>query len=148
MSKIISKKIKIKPKIYFIFGSAITIISLIVLFSISIFSTNILFFIFTRRCGVHQWQIQNLLNNFPWWALIISILGIVLGTLIIKKNNFSYKKNFLYIISLCIFSIIISAFIINYFNLNNFFARQRPMRKFYQQLEMKEKKIPRLRGAF
>ncbi len=148
MSKIISEKIKIKPKIYFIFGSVITIISFIFLFSISVFSTNILFFILKRRCGIYQWQIQNLLINFPWWTLIISILGIVLGILIIKKNNFSYKKNFIFIISIFIISIIISAFIINYLNLNHFFARQRPMKRFYQQLELRDKKIPRFRGVY
>jgi uncharacterized membrane protein YozB (DUF420 family) len=139
MSKVISGKIKMKPKIYFIFGSILTIVSLIFLFSISVFFTNIFFFIFKKRGQICQWQIQNLLNNFPWWILLISILGIFLGILIIKKNNFSYKKNFIFITSIFIVSIIISAFIINYLNFNNFFSRQKPMRRFYQRLELREK---------
>lgn len=141
MSKVTSGKIKMKPKIYFIFASILTILSFIFLFSISIFFTNIFFFILKKRGQICQWQIQNLLSNFPWWILIIAILGIFFGILIIKKNNFSYKKNFIFIISIFIISIIISAFIVNFLNINHFFARQRPMKRFYQRLELREKQF-------
>jgi hypothetical protein len=57
------------------------------------------------------------------------------GVKLLKKYDFSYKKNFLLIIVGLVLAIFLAAFTIDSLGFNEFWARKEPMRRFYQHLD-------------
>lgn len=88
-----------------------------------------------------------MVNNFPWWIPVVAIVGIIVSVWLLKKYDFSYKKNFPLIVVGFILSIIIAAIMIDNFGFNEKWSKRGPMRRFYQQLETREEFSPgNLRG--
>jgi len=83
-----------------------------------------------------------MLDSFPLWIPILAILGIVIGIILLKRYDFSYKKNFLLIVIGFVASIILSAYLIDLLGLNEIWSRTGPMRRFYQQLEKGNNNLP------
>lgn len=138
MKKIKSGEIKMKPKLYFIFGSLLTFVALVGSIITSIFFTNILFFLLKTHGLGGQFRLQQMIETFPWWIVLITLFGFILGIWLLKKYDFSYKKNFFLIIISFIGAIIIAAWTINYLGINEIWARKGPMRRFYQRLNQKK----------
>ena len=135
MAKVKSNEISMKPRWYFIMGSLLTIAGLVGFSIGTVFLTNITLFLIRRHGPMGQWRLQQLLSSFPLWIPVLAILGIVLGIWMLRKYDFSYKKNFWLIILGFIFSVILAAFVIDQLGLNDMWSRQGPMRRFYQQIE-------------
>lgn len=133
MSQIKQGKINMKPKWYFVLGSALMIISLVGISIISIFLVNLLFFLLKKHGPMGQFRLELILASFPWWILIISTLLFVLAIFLLKKYDFSYQKNFKLIILAILISIIISAWAIDYLGFNETWSKG-PMKGFYRQL--------------
>ena len=87
-----------------------------------------------------SWRLQSLIENFPWWAPILAILGIILGIVFLKKYDFSYKKNFKLIVISFILSVLLAGFLVDKIGLNDRWAKREPMMRFYQRLEVQEPK--------
>jgi len=146
MSKVTSGNITIRPKWYFIIGSIFSITSLIGLSIGSIFLINIILFLLRKNRMMGQWRLEVMINIFPWWIPILAIFGIVLGIWMLKKYDFSYKKNFFLIIISFVVSIIIAGFIIDNLGLNEIWSRRNVMRRFYQQIENQRGVFPNKSG--
>lgn len=142
MSKVTSGRITMKPKWYFIIGSAFSIAGLAGLSVGSIFLVNIISFLLRKHGPMGQWRLETMINSFPWWIPVLTISGIIGGVWLLKKYDFSYKKNFPLIIAGFIVSIIIAGFIIDRLELNEIWSRKRMMRKFYRQIENRESIFP------
>jgi len=89
-----------------------------------------------------QWRLQQLLTSFPWWVPILAVAGIVLGVIMLKKYDFSYKKNFWLIVVGFILSVFLAAFVVDQLGLNDIWSHQGQMRRFYQQVEGQGIKVP------
>lgn len=135
MAEINSGKLKMRSKWYFVFGSLLSIFSLVGLSLVSIFSTNLILFLLRRHGSMAQWRLNLILQSLPIWIPILTVITLILGIWLLKKYDFSYKKNFLLIIFIFIFSIILSAFLLDHFGLNQIWSQQGKMRQFYQNLE-------------
>jgi hypothetical protein len=134
MSKVISGKISMKPRWYFVLGTTLSILGLALLSVVSIFLVNVMIFSLRTHGPMGEWRLQMMLDSFPFWMPIFAILGVVVGVFILKKYDFSYKKNFFAIIIGFIFSIIIAGFLIDLLGLNDIWARRGGvMRQLYQQ---------------
>jgi len=135
MAKVKSNEISMKPHWYFALGSFLIVAGL-VSFSIgAVFLTNLTLFLLRRHGPMGQWRLQQLLTSFPLWVPVLAILGIAIGIWLLRKYDFSYKKNFWFIVLGFILSVILAAFIIDRLGLNDIWSRQGPMRRFYQQVE-------------
>jgi hypothetical protein len=136
MNQIKSEKITMKPKWYFVAGSILMFTSIIILAIVAIFLLNLTIFAIQPHYGPGaEFRLQMILNSFPWWAPIIAIVGVILAIWLIKKYDFSYKKNFLFIILSFIFAVIIGALLMDFLGFNDYFAKRGPMRGFYRQFE-------------
>lgn len=142
MQKIKTDKVKMKPRWYFIIGTPFTFLGLIGLSMGAIFLTNLIFFLVRRRAGMGYWRLEIILESFPLWIPVIAVLLIISGVWFLRRYDFSYKKNFLLIIITFVFSIIISAWLIDRLGINEVWSRQGQMRRFYQQLENQDKALP------
>lgn len=140
MEKIKEGKIKMKPKWYFLLGSILMFLGLVLVTVLAILLVDLILFLFRKHYGpMYQYRLQFILLNFPWWLIIPSILTLILGVRLLKEYQFSYKNNFLLIIFGYVFIIIISAFLVNQLNLDSFFYQKRFFRKFYYQKELNKK---------
>lgn len=134
MEKIKTEEVKMKPKWLFIVGSVLAIAGLIGLTIGATFLTNLTIFLLRKR-GPGYGKLELMLEGFPLWVPILAVFAVILGIWLLKKYEFSYKKNFLLIIFIFIFSIIIAGFLIDKTGLNTVWSHKGAMGRFYQQLE-------------
>lgn len=135
MSQVKTGKIVMKPRWYFIAGSLLFFGGLVALITGVIFLVNLTTFALRRHGPMASWRLQTMIENFPWWAPIFAVIGIILGVGLLKKYDFSYKKNFTTIIAFFILAVLFAGFLIDKLGLNDYWARRGPMQKFYQRFE-------------
>ena len=133
MSRIKTEQIKMKPKWYFWLGSFSILIAIVGLAIVSIFLISLVSFSLRSHGPMGTIRYQQIISNFPWWAPIIVVIGLVAGIILLKKYDFSYKKNFLVIIILFISAILLTGILVNTLGLDNLWIKRSPMRRFYQQ---------------
>lgn len=149
MTKIITGSINMKPRWFFVLGSSSMIIGLAASSIGAIFLMNIIFFSLRQHGPMGEWRLQLMMESFPWWVLLLAIGGIVSGIYLLKKYDFSYKKNFTLITGVFIIALILAAFLINLTGINDLWSRQGPMRGFYQRYSPSSRQdlsIPTYRG--
>jgi len=135
MSLIKKGHIKMKPQSYFILSSLVMIGGVVGLSVFLVFLVSLMSFSLRTHGPMGSMRYQQLLSSFPWWALIVAIIGIGFGIRLLKKYDFSYKKNFLVIILSFILIILISGWLINYLGLDTLWMRQGRMKEFYQRYD-------------
>lgn len=135
MAKVKSRQITMKPRWYFAAGSILMIAGLTALSVGAIFLTNLTLFTLRRHGPMASWRLEMMLQSFPWWIPLLAIMGIALGIWMLKKYDFSYKRNFILIVLGFIVSILIAAFIIDSLGLNDIWSKKGPMKRLYQQVE-------------
>ena len=146
MAKIRSGQVKMKPKWLFITGSVLSLAGLVGLSVSAVFLINIVFFLLRKHGPMGNWRLELMLNSLPFWVPVAAIICLVGGIWLLKKYDFSYKKNFALIILGFIFSIIIAAWVVDAIGFNERLLKKGRMRRFYQQLEKQEETLPRGRG--
>ncbi|MEA3355615.1 MAG: hypothetical protein U9Q63_04005 [Patescibacteria group bacterium] len=138
MAQINLKKIVMKPKWYFVVGSLLLFNGLVGLSVGVMFLINLTAFTLRKRGPMTSWRFQMMMENFPWWAPILAILGIILGIRLLKKYDFSYKKNFLLIITFFVLAVLLAGLLIDRLGLNDYWVRKGQMKRLYQQLELRK----------
>lgn len=134
MEKIMSGKIVMKPRWYFILGSTLTLLGLVGVSVGAIFLINLLFFLLRKR-GFGILKLQLMIYSFPWWILLLAIILIATGIWFLKKYEFSYKKNFLLIVIAFVVSIFLAAFLIDSMGINETWSRHGFGKRFYNRFE-------------
>jgi len=146
MSRIKREHITMKPRWYFIVGSLAMVLGIIGLSVVSIFFVNIIVFSLRTHGPMGAIRYQQLLSSFPWWAPMLVVIGLGFGIWMLKKYDFSYRKNFLLVILGFITAVIISGILIDYLGINKFLLRQGQMRRFYQQIQNQNTIYPKGQG--
>lgn len=148
MEKIEKEELKMKPKWYFIVGSILIFFGFLSATVFSILSVNLIFFLLRKHYGMmYQYRLNFILTNFPWWLIIPSVLGIFFGIKFLKEYRFSYKNNFLVIVLGYVLVIFLSAFLIDFLNLNQFFNRL-GWRRLYPKYNIEKNQRPEQRQFY
>jgi hypothetical protein len=126
-----------KPRWYFVLGSFSLFFGTVGISIGAVFLTNITLFLLRQHGPMGQWRLQTMLQSFPLWVPLLALGGIVSGIVLLRKYDFSYKKNFLLITVGFILSVVLSAFLLDFIGLNDMWAKKGPMRRFYQTIEGK-----------
>jgi len=132
MEKVTTNQITMKPRWYFVLGSTLMIAGLASFAVLATFLTNLTIFLLKKHGPNGQWRLQQIIESFPMWVPILAIVGIVIGIWMLKKYDFSYKKNFWLIVLAFITSILLTAFFLDYTGLDNIWMKQGPMKHMYQ----------------
>ncbi len=135
MAKVMSREISMKPRWYFVLGSALMMLGVVGLSIGAIFLANLTFFLLRSHGPMGQWRLQTMMTSFPWWVPILSVIGMILGIFLFRKYDFSYKKNFTVIVIGFITSILVSAAILNYSGLSDIWFTRGPMGQFNKKLQ-------------
>ena len=128
MNEIHQGKAKMKPKIYFIIGSILTFIGLISSIIVSTFLVGLTRFSLRTHGPMGEYRFDQMISNFPWWTVILAILGLIIGIYFIRQYDFSYKKNIWIIMTGFILAVIFAGFIVDMTGLNDTMSRRGPMR--------------------
>lgn len=128
MNQIHQGKAKIKPKIYFIIGSILTFAGLISSVVVSIFLVGLIRFSLRTHGPMGQYRFDQIVSTFPWWTIILAILGLVIGIWLIRKYDFSYKRKPWIIILGFVLAIIVAGWTIDEIGLNNTLFHSGPMK--------------------
>ena len=134
MSKVASGKITMKPKWYFVAGSIFMLLGVVAMAVATTFLINLTIFL-VRKQGPGYGKLTMMFESFPIWIPILAILGIGVGIMLLRKYDFSYKKNFFVMIVGFIASVIIAGFVIDRLARNDIWSKGRLMKGFYQQIE-------------
>ncbi|MBN1168533.1 hypothetical protein JXA63_01445 [Candidatus Woesebacteria bacterium] len=132
MAKVKSGEIKMKPKWYFVLGSLLSLMGLVGFSIGAVFLTNLTIFLIRKR-GPGYGRLDILLSSFPIWIPVLAISGIALGIWFLKKYDFSYKKNFIFITVIFVLSVIIAGFVVDTAGLNDLWSHKGPLRGLYQR---------------
>lgn len=133
MNKIHDENIQIRPKIYYILGSIVTLISLVFSIIGTIFLISLIRFSLRTHGPMGQIRYEQLLTSFPWWAAILAVGGLFLGIGLLKKYDLSYKMNFTVIIAGFILAIFLAGWGIDMLKLDDVWFRQGPMNGIMRQ---------------
>lgn len=128
-------EIKMRPKWYFLLGSLAMVIGIAGLTILSVFLVSLVTFSLRTHGQMGAVRFQELLSSFPLGAVILSVAGVGLGVWLLKKYDFSYKKNFLLIVLGFISAVILAGWLINYTGLDSHWMKRGPMRGLYQKYE-------------
>ncbi|KKS31136.1 hypothetical protein A2380_01485 [candidate division WWE3 bacterium RIFOXYB1_FULL_43_24] len=144
MGRVISGEVKMKPRLYFILGSIMSFVGLVGLITGSVFFTNLTLFLI-RKQGPGTGRLLLMLDSFPLWVPFLAVLLVILGSMVLKKYDFSYKRNFPVLVLTLLIAVLLSAKIIDSLGLNEIWSRRGPMKRFYtsDQQEVLGKQGPR-----
>lgn len=131
MGEIRHEKLKMRPKLYFIIGSVLVFVSLILSALSSVFLFGLIRFSLRSHGPMGQYRFEQLLASFPWWAVVLAVLGLIIGLWLIRRYDFSYKINFKIIIIGFVTAIIIAGYSVDAIGLNDIFSRQGCMNRIY-----------------
>lgn len=141
MSKIQTKQIKMKPKWLFWLGSFSLFVTIIGLTILSVFLTSLITFSLRSHGSMGVIRFQQIVSSFPWWAIIIVFIGLIAGIFLLKKYDFSYKSNFVFIILIFIFAVIMGGVLIDIMGFDTVWIKRGPMKRFYQQYEGNKQRL-------
>ncbi len=132
-------KIKMKPRAFFILGSTITFIGLILTIFVSTFLLGLIKFSLRAHGPMADYRLDQMLMNFPWLTLVLAVLGLVIGIWLIRQYDFSYKvKPWIVMVSFII-AIIIAGVLIDTIGINDKLLERGPvkgiMRKYTREME-------------
>lgn len=142
MNKIHNRQIKMRPRLYFVLGYILTLGGLIFSLVSSVFFVGLIRFTLRSHGPMGQYRFEQLLSNFPWWALFLAIVGLVLGIWLLRRYDFSYKVNFKLLIISLIVSVLVTGFLVDMIGLNNFWAHRRQGREQRQSIRINNHFVP------
>jgi len=133
LERIHHEKITMRPRIYFVLGSMLAFIGLTASILTSVFLFSLLRFSLRSHgpMGTYRWE--QLVSNFPWWALFVALFGLILGIWLLRRYEFSYKIDFRVIALGFILAIIATGFVLDMTGLSDVLSRQGPMKGMMRQ---------------
>jgi hypothetical protein len=137
MTEIHNKRISMRPKIYFVFGSVIVGVGLAALLVFSVFLFNLVFF----RLRVHgpfgylwfgKFGWRPFISTFPFMPLLLGIITLVIGIELLKRYDLSYKKSFVGLVIIISTFVLTLGYVLTVINLDKSIGQFPPLAPFYQ----------------
>ena len=83
--------------------------------------------------GALRWQ--QLISSFPLWAVPLIAMGVGSGIWMLRKYDFSYKRNFVYVVIAFILAVVLSGWFIDYAGIDEVWSKGGMMKKMYQKYD-------------
>ena len=134
MEKIKSGEVKMRSRWYFIGGTTALVVGTVGCAILAVFLVNLISFALRTHGPMGSYRLQEILASFPWWAVIIGVAGLGFGILLLKKYDFSYKKNYWLIVVLFLLAVTITGVTLDYTGLSDTWMKRGPMRGYWQMM--------------
>lgn len=133
MDRIHNEHIRMKPRMYFVMGSVLSLLGLAMLTVTAVFLVSVTRFLLRSHGPMGQYRFQELISSFPLWIPGITLVFLTLGIWSLRQYDFSYKKNFKLIAAGFLAAVIVAGWAIDATGLNDIWFRQGPMRGIMRQ---------------
>lgn len=147
MQEIKRRGLKMRPRLYFVLGSVLLGLGLTGAILTAVFFLNL--FVFRLRLlgplsylRLGRPGILPLVTTIPWAVLLVSLVGIAAGLTLLKRYEFSYKKNFLVLAIVLVVVVAVLGFLLDRVGFNERVAPHPPMRRFYRNYFDKDFRRP------
>lgn len=137
MQEIKRRGVKMRPRLYFVFGSILLGLGLTGAILTAVFFLNLFVFHLRVRGPVSYLQlgppgILPFVTTFPWAILLASMVAVATGLTLLKRYEFSYKMNFVVLAIVLLVVVGVLGFLLDRVGFNERVAPQPPMRRFYR----------------
>jgi len=132
MDKISSGEVKMRPRIYFIAGSAAIISGIVGAAVLAVFAVSLISFSLRSHGPMGSYRLQEILASFPWWAPILVIVGFAVGIWLLRRYEFSYKHNPWIIVLAFIIAIVLAGVAIDVTGLSDIWLKRGFMSRYGQ----------------
>lgn len=129
MEEIKEKKVSMRPRLYFVFGSTLVALGVFIALAAAAFAVNVFSFHYhlTRPLGLSPFAML-----MPWLVLAVGALSIWGGMMLIKKYDISYKISFVLIVGLIVLAVVFSGLVMDNLGFNERPRSQRMLRGMYR----------------
>jgi hypothetical protein len=127
MNRIHTDKIKMRPRIFFIAGSSLGFLGLVLAIVSSAFLISIIKLSLREGGRLANYKLEVLQSMFHWWIPFGALLSIALGVWLLHQYEFSYKKNFLLVSLGFILAVFIAGIILDVTKFNETILKRGPM---------------------
>lgn len=129
MKKIREGDVKMKPKYYFIIGSVLSFLGLVSSIITSVFLVALTRFAFRSQFSIRaEYKFDQMLSEFPWWAPVLAVVFLFIGIKLIRRYDFSYKKNFVYVSIWIVLAVFTAGLVFDMTGLNDIWLQRGPMK--------------------
>jgi len=129
MDKIHEGDVKMRPRAYFIIGALLTFAGLVSSIVVSAFLVGLMRFSLRAHGPRGAYRLDQLLVSFPWWAVILAIVGLGVGIWLVRRYDFSYKIDFKVIAAGFVLAAIVGGLIIDMIGINDALTRKGPLQR-------------------
>ncbi len=133
MEKIRHDGVKMRPKAYFVLGSLLTFVGLVASAVVSVFLVGLVRFSLRSHGPMGEYRLERILASFPWWTVAVALLGLIIGIVLLRRYDFSYKKNFKAIVIGFVLAVILAGWIVDMMGINDALSRRGPMQGVMRQ---------------
>ncbi len=135
MTAIESGAAKMKPRWHFLMAAVAGITGLVGSLIFSTFLASLIAFSLRSHGPMGSVRLNMLLLSFPWWAFVMAAAGIAITLSLLKRYDFSYKRNFFLVVVGVILSILIAGWLTDATGLDALWMHKGPMRGLYRQTQ-------------
>lgn len=133
IKKIKDQEISIRPRWIFYLGSALSLFGLSIASLLAILSIQLLRFRLTHPGIGAARKLDFILTTLPWYIPVLAIVGLIGGYLLLKRYDFSYRKNFNIITIVIVLALIMGSYILDKLGLDSFLSGRGYFRQIYGQ---------------
>ncbi len=132
ITKIKREAVTIRPRWHFAVGALLSAIGVTLSAALSLIAIHLLRFRLTHPGIGASRKLDFILNNLPWYIPALAVIGLVGGYLLLRRYDFSYRKNFGYIILASILGLVIGSYALSSLRIDDFLSRRGYFRQIYQ----------------
>ncbi|EKD67200.1 MAG: hypothetical protein ACD_48C00544G0001 [uncultured bacterium] len=71
-----------------------------------------------------EYRFAQMVSSFPWWTVIVAVVGMIVGIYLLQKYDFSYKINSRVMVIGFVFSIILAGWLVDFLGINTMIFRR------------------------
>jgi hypothetical protein len=151
--KIQSGELNMKPKFYFVLGSILSSAGVLIFSILGTYFANMIIhririgkMVTELRKAPISFRFSMFLRVFPWEYLLLSIGFIILGLYLIRKFDVSYKKSYVFLVTIFLTGVILTAFVIDKSGLNERAKKIRYIKGVYGEHNQLPQEKPYIKG--
>ena len=132
IKQISTERVSMRPRWIFALGSAISGIGLLISTMLTLLSIQLIKFRILHPGDGASRKINYILSSLPWYLPVIAVLSLVGGYLILKRYDFSYRKNISFILAIIVSGLVLGSFLLHKLNVDRFMQRRGYFRQIYR----------------
>ncbi len=136
------EEVVMRPAWVFYLGSLLSVIGLLISSALALLSIHLLRFRLTHPGIGAARKLDFIITSLPWYIPVLALVGLVGGYLLLKRYDFSYRKNLSLITIVIILGLIASSYLLDYLGFSSYMNKRGYFRQIYGQ-EQRGSFIPR-----